>query len=298
MLKTRSADLLLVLATLLAGIGWIFSKETIHEMPPFAFIGLRFTVSAFILLPICFKNMIKVPKTQLSIGAFIGILQGTSLSLWIYAVSITTELGSGAFIMSLSMLFVPLCSWLIFRNKPSTAFWFSLPIAALGLLLLSINGGGWSLQGSQLIFLCSALILSFQFLTNSHVSKWIPTAVLTCIQFFFTGMFALFLSKITEIWPDQISVSTWCWFFASVLPATCARFFIQITGQKNTTSANAALIMILEPVWTVVFSVLWYEEQTSASKIMGCSLILSSLLLYRGWSKIASIISNRKTITS
>lgn len=287
MLKTRNADFMLVLATFLAGIGWIFSKETIQEMPPFAFIGLRFTAAALLLLPIAAKTMINVPKGQLSVGAFIGLLQGVALSLWIYAISITTELGSGAFIMSLSMLFVPLCSWLVFRTKPATAFWFSLPIAVLGLFMLSLSGGSWSLQGSQLVFLCAALVLSFQFIANSHFSKWIPTMVLTCVQFLFTGIFALCLSRMMESWPEQISTSTWIWFIASVLPATCGRFFIQISGQKNTTPGNAALIMILEPVWTVIFSVIWYSEQTSANKITGCFLILLSLLLYRGWGKLA-----------
>lgn len=129
-------------------------------MPPLAFIGLRFTVAAFILVPIGAKRMIQVPKGQLRMGAGIGLLQGASLSLWIFAVSITTELGAGAFIMSLSMLFVPLCSW---------------------------------------------LILSFQFIANSHFSKWIPTSVLTCVQFFFTGIFALCLSQFMENWPEQIS---------------------------------------------------------------------------------------------
>ncbi|MDC0611422.1 DMT family transporter [Vibrio sp.] len=292
MLKNRSADLMLVLATFLAGIGWIFSKETIQEMPPFAFIGLRFAVSAFILLPMCLSTMIKVPKGHLGMGAFIGLLQGGALSLWIYAVSITTELGSGAFIMSLSMLFVPLCSWLIFRDRPNIAFWCSLPIAALGMFMLSLNGGGWTLQGSQIVFLCAALMISFQFIANSHVSKWIPTAVLTCVQFFFTGVFALLLSGFVETWPETISTTTWLWFAASVLPATCARFFIQITGQKNTTSSNAALIMILEPVWTVIFSILWYGEHTAANKIIGCTLILISLILYRGWGKISQVFGN------
>jgi len=293
MIKTRHADLMLVLATLLAGMGWICSKETIQELPPFAFIGLRFAVSAFILFPMCAHKMRQVPKKRLGIGALIGLLQGGSLSLWIYAISITTELGSGAFIMSLSMLFVPLCSWLIFKNKPSIAFWLSLPIAAFGLFMLSLNGSRWSLQGSQIFFLCSALMVSFQFIANSHFSKQIPTAVLTSVQFFFTGAFALILSAIVENWPISISLNTWLWFIASVLPATCLRFFVQIAGQKNTTSANAALIMILEPVWTVIFSIIWYGEQTSISKTMGCTLILLSLILYRSWDKIRLVMDNK-----
>lgn len=47
--------------------------------------------------------------------------------LWIYAVATTPSLGEGAFIMSLSMLFVPLVAWGMLHIRPSGAFWASLP---------------------------------------------------------------------------------------------------------------------------------------------------------------------------
>ncbi|MDF5372104.1 EamA family transporter, partial [Vibrio parahaemolyticus] len=46
-------------------------------------------------------------------------------------------------------------------------------------------------------------------------------------------------------------------------------------------AGNAALIMILEPVWTVILSVLWYGEVLTANKLVGCVLILFSLIIYR-----------------
>ncbi len=67
----------------------------------------------------------------------------------------------------------------------------------------------------------------------------------------------------------------------SVILATTLRYVMQTLGQKYTSSANAALVMILEPVWTVVLSVLWYGEQLSTLKMVGCVLILFSLVMYR-----------------
>jgi drug/metabolite transporter (DMT)-like permease len=285
MITTRKADLLLVCATLLAGMGWIFSKETVQEMPPFAFIGLRFTISALILSPFCFSAFKQVSTKQFGTSAAIGMLQGLALSLWIYSVSITDALGEGAFIMSLSMLFVPLCAWMIFRERPSGIFWVSLPVAGLGLYLLSLSGS-WTLSGSQIFFLMAALTIAFQFICNSHFSKSIPTVFLTCIQFLFTGIFALVLSFIVEQWPSYISTETYYWLAASILPATCLRFLIQISGQKGTNAANAALIMILEPLWTVILSILWYGESFSFSKMAGCLLILLALFIYRFWHRM------------
>ena len=282
---SRKADILLVIATLLAAAGWIFSKQTIQGMPPFAFIGLRFVLSALILLPICTRYFTKVDSRQFFAATSIGIFQGISLLLWIYSVSISDALGEGAFIMSLSMLFVPLIAWLLYKQKPFFSFWIALPIAFAGLYLLSLSGG-WHLSGSQPFFLLAALMLALQFNLNSHYSKSIPTAFLTCIQFFFTGLLALLFSWFTESWPEQISMTTGLWFTASVLPATCMRFFIQIAGQKNTSAANAALIMILEPLWTTILSIVIYAELMSVNKVAGCLLILTALLVYRAWGRI------------
>ena len=57
-------------------------------------------------------------------------------------------------------------------------------------------------------------------------------------------------------------------------------------AQKKTSVENASIIMVLEPVWTVFLSILWYGEEMPFQKIMGCMLILFSLFLYRGWDKL------------
>ncbi|MDW2132919.1 EamA family transporter, partial [Vibrio sp. 2129(2023)] len=42
----RKATVILVATTMIAALGWIFSKETIQGLPPFGFIGLRFTIAS------------------------------------------------------------------------------------------------------------------------------------------------------------------------------------------------------------------------------------------------------------
>ncbi|MEI8597464.1 EamA family transporter [Vibrio sp. M60_M31a] len=73
------------------------------------------------------------------------------------------------------------------------------------------------------------------------------------------------------------------WFVASVIPATCLRFFIQIKGRSGTNQPNAALLMTLEPLWTVLISVVWLNEAMSTNKILGIVLILTALMVYRCW---------------
>lgn len=285
MSQNKRAELLILCTTILAAAGWIFSKQAIQGLPPFGFIGLRFLFASLLLLPFCYRSFFQVSLKNIFKAMLVGCLLGGALLVWIYAISISDTLGEGAFIMSLSMLLVPLVSWPVFGIKPARSFWMSLPFALVGLILLSLSGG-WHQSTSQVWFLIAAILLALQFNLNSHYAQRLPTVLLTCIQLFCIGIMGLFVSLLVEHWPDTIEVDIWLWFAESVVIATCLRFVMQISGQKQTSAENAAIIMVLEPVWTVFLSILWYGEKMPFQKIMGCMLILFSLFLYRGWNKL------------
>ncbi|MFV8412429.1 DMT family transporter [Vibrio owensii] len=281
----RKAAFVLVATTMIAALGWIFSKETIQGLPPFGFIGLRFTIASLCLLPLCIKPFRAANKKDIFAAAGVGVLLGGALMCWIYAISISDTLGEGAFIMSLSMLFVPIVAWIMFRQRPQRIFWVSLPIAILGLGCLSL-AGGWQQSSSQLWFLGAALMLALHFNVNSKYSQKLPVLLLTCIQLFVTGLIGLLISSLVETVPTEVSTSIWIWFALSTLLATSLRYVMQTMGQKFVQAGNAALIMILEPVWTVILSVIWYGEVLTSNKLVGCALILFSLVIYRTGGKL------------
>ena len=128
----RRADLILILATLLATAGWVFSKESIQGLAPFQFIGLRFLLASMCLLLFCYKDIKALSKADLLRTLSVGCLLTTSLLLWIYAISVSHGLSEGAFIMSLTMLFVPLIAWPLFKLVPPCIFLFSLRLQSQG----------------------------------------------------------------------------------------------------------------------------------------------------------------------
>lgn len=276
----KQADFILILATLLAAAGWIFSKEAIQGLAPFQFVGLRFLLASMCLLPFCYKDIRKLNITDLLKTVGVGCLLGISILLWIYAISVSETLSEGAFIMSLAMLFVPLVAWPLFKIAPPRIFWISLPIAIAGLMLLSLSNG-WQQSSSQLWFILSATMLAVHFNCNSRSAQRISPLSLTCIQLFVTGSLGIFISAMTEVWPQQVSGDIWGWFAMSVLIATSLRYLMQTIGQKHSIAANAAIIMVLEPIWTVILSILWYDEPMPINKILGCLLIFISLFIYR-----------------
>ncbi len=257
MLTKFRTEPILIVTTLLAAAGWIFSKEAIQELPPFGFIGVRFILASLCLLPFCLNSLRKASWQDCVRSMSVGILLAGALFCWIYAISISDTLGEGAFIMSLSMLFVPLLAWPLFGSKPPRAFWISLPIALVGLFLLSWNDR-WALSASQLWFILAAIGLATHFNFNSKYSTSLPPILLTTLQLFIVGCVGLVLSFLFESWPKELSVITWKWLLLSVLLATSLRYLLQTLGQKLVSPTNAAIVMLLEPIWTMVLSVLVY----------------------------------------
>ena len=274
----RAPLLLMVLVTLLAAAGWFFSKEAIQELPPAAFIGSRFLLAALLLLPLAWLREPVPTRAQLTRAAGCGILLGVNLLLWVTAISQSDALGSGAFIMSVATLIAPLAAWAAFKAKPGRHYWLALPLAIAGLVLLS-NNTHWGVSLSLFWFLAAAATLGIQLAVHRHFAQSIPPTWLTCIQLAMTGVLGTVLSLLTEQWPASVSANIWGWFAASVLIATTLRYWLLTLSLSRMTTAHAALLMLLEPVWTLLLSFLFYNEPLDGAKLAGAGLVLGALLL-------------------
>ncbi|MCF5767431.1 DMT family transporter [Aeromonas veronii] len=277
----RTPLLLMVLVTLLAAAGWLFSKEAIRELPPAAFIGSRFLLAALLLLPLAWLREPPPTRAQMVRAAGCGTLLGASLLLWVTAISQSDALGSGAFIMSVATLMAPLAAWGAFRAKPGRHYWLTLPIAIAGLLLLS-SSTHWGVSLSLFWFLAAATTLGIQLAVHRHFAQSIAPTWLTCIQLAMTGLLGTLLSLLTEQWPEAgVSNGIWGWFAASVLIATTLRYWLLTHALSKMTTAHAALMMLLEPVWTLLLSTLFYNEPLGGAKLAGAGLVLGALVLYQ-----------------
>ncbi|MBW3778384.1 DMT family transporter [Aeromonas veronii] len=277
----RTPLLLMVLVTLLAAAGWLFSKEAIRELPPAAFIGSRFLLAALLLLPLAWLREPPPTRAQLVRAAGCGTLLGASLLLWVTAISQSDALGSGAFIMSVATLMAPLAAWGAFRAKPGRHYLLTLPIAIAGLLLLS-SSTHWGVSLSLFWFLAAATTLGIQLAVHRHFAQSIAPTWLTCIQLAMTGLLGTLLSLLTEQWPEAgVSHGIWGWFAASVLIATTLRYWLLTHALSKMTTAHAALMMLLEPVWTLLLSTLFYNEPLGGAKLAGAGLVLGALVLYQ-----------------
>ena len=273
------AELYLLIATLLAALGWIASKLVVLEMPGEAFIAIRFLLASLVLLPFCYKHIVKLTFKQVLLACGVGVFLGLALQVWVYAVSISSSLSEGAFIMSLAMIIAPVTSWMLFQVKPNKAFWLALPVSMMGMMLLTL-GNGWQVDASQLSFLLAAVLLSIHFVLNKKISSQLTPLVSICLQLFTVGIVGVVYVGFTQEYAFEFSSHLIFWFVISTILATSIRYLLQTMGQYSVKMETAALIMILEPIWTMMLSITMLDETLELRKALGGCVIFLSLFLY------------------
>ena len=285
------ADVLLVIVTLLAAISWMFSKEAVSEMPPLLFIGSRFLLAGIFLALFCKRSLFSLNSKQWLASTQVGILFGLAMCLWIFGLFYAKNLGEGAFITSIASILVAPISYLIFKAKVEKSNWLALPVAFIGLGLLGLENG-FHPEQSQLFFLGSAILLSLTFILNGRAAARMSATALTAISLSFVGIMAILISVFVETWPEAATVSMTQWLLLSALIGTAARFLLQTYAQGLTTPSHAAVIMILEPIWTALIAAAWFNERMSGMQLIGCSLIFSALIINR-WSSVRIWLKSR-----
>ncbi|MCL1092748.1 DMT family transporter [Shewanella kaireitica] len=272
-------ELLLLLATLLAAFGWVASKQIISEVPGSVFISARFLLASLILLPFCFNHLVKLTAKQLISISAVGMILAACTQIWVYAISISSTLSEGAFIMSLAMIIAPFTSWLLFRVRPNRAFWLALPIAVIGMMLLTLTNG-WQVEQSQWYFLLASALLSLHFVLNKRLTASIKPLTSISLQLFVVGLGGVLSLALSQPEAFEVSSQTLMWFIASTVIATSLRYLMQTTGQFSVKIETASLIMILEPIWTLILSIGLLGEVLEPQKLLGGGVILLSLFVY------------------
>lgn len=285
------ADLLLLLVTVLAASGWIFSKEALNGMPPLLFIGSRFLLAGLILAAFCLPRLLRLSAADLGIIVGVGLLFSGAIGFWILGLHHSHHLGESAFINSLGILLVPVMAKLLFGDRPPRSTWIALPVALAGFGLLSLNAG-FRVEPGQWLIVCSAVLFSLLINANSRVVRRIPALPLTTLQLGVVGVALSLASLISEPWPARLGADTLGWLAASVLLASTLRFFLQIHAQGLTTPSHAAVILMLEAVWTAMLAALWYRETMTLLQLAGCGLIFLALLINR-WYWVRKLFTQR-----
>ncbi|PKR85853.1 DMT family transporter [Heyndrickxia camelliae] len=286
MSKRFWAEFGLLLVAFIWGTTFVVVQNAIEFLPPLTFNAVRFFIAGIILFIIYLlqeKGKITATGRQLLPGILLGICLFVGYAFQTMGLMYTTPSKAG-FITGLSVVMVPLLTFLIYKNHPTPKTIMGSIGAALGLYLLAAkNSTGLSI-GDGLVLIC-AFGFAFHIILTDHVTKKVPVLLLTTVQIFTVALLCAISAIVFENWKVVLQSShifsntTIMAIIITAVLGTAFAFFMQMNAQRFTSPTRVGIILTMEPVFAAITSFITINERLSFYGIIGCILIFFGMII-------------------
>ncbi|WP_298267046.1 DMT family transporter [Geobacter sp.] len=263
---------ILVLTTLMWGGSFLFNKIGMREIPPVQFFFFRFALGALLMGLICIPRLGRLNRQIVRRGAVVGVaLAAVNLS-FVLGVSGTTISRAG-YLNNLFVIFIPLLSFLLWRERVDRVTFGGVLLAVAGLWFLASGGANGFNRGDLLSTVC-ALFIAVHIIAVSRVLRDEDVYLVTFVQFTTVACVGAVISLALP-WPAfRVGVAGgWSLAYCAIFP-TVICFTLQNAFQRYTTPTRAGLIYTLDPVWSMLAGVFILGERLTPREFSGCMLIL------------------------
>lgn len=275
--EKRRAELLLIAVTVVWGLTFSLVKESLEELQPFVFMSYRFWLAFLLMAPLCARRFRQVDRGMLKAGVIMGALLYGSYAFQTFGLKYTTA-GNAGFITGLFIVFVPLLSFVVLRHRPDPITVVSVAVALTGLAVLSLQPGLKVNSGDYLVLACAFSYSVHIILLDRYVKRY-DLALLTFLQMGFLALANTASAAAFETFEVPTGALVWVSIIVCGVFASAVAFYIQGYAQKILTPVRTSIILIMEPVFSVIFGIILLGETLTWRGWLGCGLIFSGMLL-------------------
>ena len=273
----RPAPLLLLVAvTAVWGVTFVQVKDAVAVYPLFAFLAVRFAISAAVLAPFAWRPLRQLPRAGVLAGAGVGVLLGVAYALQTAGLHRTTVSSTG-FITGLYVVFTPILALLLFKTAVPPAAWAGVGLSVAGLLLLNGTPGG-SLAGNALV-LGNALAQSGQIAAMERFAPRFDPRALTFLQMSVSCAGFVAIAAALGEFELPRGGTVWGALLVTGIFAGALGYLIATWVQARTTAARAALVFTLEAPFAALFGVLLADDRLGWVGWTGCAVMLAGIVL-------------------
>ncbi len=273
---------LLLLAAAIWGLGTVVIKSTVDVFPPLWLVGVRFGCAGLVLGAVTFGRIRPyLNSDHVRAGVLLGVL--LFLSYWTNSLGLTdTTASNSSFLTTLYVVIVPFLALPVLHKRPTFANVGAALLCIAGVGCVAYNGAaGFSLRFGDLVTMASALFLALHVLYTSKLAPHRNMTALTVIQFLVAGALGAMFGLASGNTPDfaNLTIDTWISIGYLALFASAIALFLQNVSLAHVPPAPASLFLSTESVFGVTFSMLFLEEQLTASLGLGFALIFAGILI-------------------
>ena len=272
--------LLIIAATIIWGSSFVIVKDVTNSMPPAWILVVRFTAAA-IIMAVAFLKYRELYFERSHVG--FGLLFGLAMFLAYYTQTIgitDTTPGKNAFLTGTYCVIVPFLAWVLVRRRPNRYNIVAAVLCIVGIGFISLDGNLTMRFGDAMTLVC-AVFYALHIILVSQFAQGRNIYVLTMWQFVGVAICSLIVGGLFEPMPDWAAVPMDCWISLAYLAVACTMvaLLFQNIGQAHLPPASAALLLSLESVFGVAFSVALGAETLTLRIVFGFALVFAAIII-------------------
>ncbi len=283
------ANVSLFVITFFAAIQYVFLKNIPSSVSHFAYLSITNLIGFILIFIVFFGELFRLDRKQIG--------QSFLLSLELFGYNIFMLMGStevdttvSACVLSAYFIFIPIYSYLLFKQKPTKNTITALCVVTFGLFVFTgLNVGG--LMDIHVLFLwIGDLFFAAYILTTERLTVKSNPSILAMGQLFFNFIFAfaawigqslyrgesMEIPNAPEFWGSVLFI---CFFIRGLYGV------IQIYAQRYVSAFNTSLIFSTEILMTIIMSPILSrifdteKESITVFKVIGGILIVAGILI-------------------
>ena len=279
--------LIMFIATIIfSSVAWVANYAKVNSWSLYFLATLGYFISFIIFSILCIIKRSSIFSKKLwadSIKPVLILLLGTMLLNT--AVSYTTPEKIGFFI-GLTVIFVPIIEFILYRTKIPKLIYLSLLLAFLGNFILNFNKMSYIFNFGDFLALATSICYALSIVWISKCATVFSFEEFGFIQSIVSSIAYFILSFITH---EIHSITKNLPFFPLFFYGFCYYFFanaLQFMAQKRLPSFISSLILATQSIIGVIIGILFFSFKLSVP------ICISALLFFS--SSVVGIISNNR----
>lgn len=282
------SSLILLLTATIWGVAFVAQSVGMEYIGPFTFNAIRCVLGGLVLIPVILvlkkkketgaENQEKEDKKTLWAGGIAcGVILCIASNLQQFGI-MEASVGKSGFFTALYIVMIPVIGIFI-GKRPGIKLWFCVALAVVGMYLLCMKDGSFTIERADIMLLLCALAFSFHILVVDYFSPKVDGVKMSCIQFFVCGVLSAVGMLFTET-PDISNIqAAWLPLLYAGLLSCGVGYTLQIVGQKGINPIIASLIMSLESVISALAGWVILGQVLSPKEILGCILMFVAIII-------------------
>lgn len=278
MKKPTIAKAALLLTAVLWGSTFSIGKIASEVFSASFIIAFRFLIASIALLFAAYPQRKQLDKKYLIDGFWMGLTIFCSYFLQVSGLTLDTSPGKSAFLSTTYSVMVPFIYWLVTKERPKAHHILCVVLCLAGVGILSLSGG-WGMSAGDIVTVLSGLPYAVNIVISAIVCRNRNALLLTTIELWVVTIFAWIFVFVGNTFPSEFPVEAVSGIVYMGLLATALCLYLQSYGLKYAEPAIGGMLLSLESVFGVLFSVILYHEQVTFRMLIGFAVIFAAILL-------------------